>query len=55
MLAEGHLAEDAWNAAIAAASAELEAAFTEAETLNLLHGAARVRALSSNAKLRREP
>ena len=45
------LARKAWDAAIRAAEAELEKAFAEADTLNLLHGAARVRALSSNAPL----
>ena len=41
------LSEKSWNAAILAAEKELEKSFEEADTLNLLHGAARVRALSS--------
>ena len=41
------LSETSWNAALFSAEKELEKAFDEANTLNLLHGAARVRALSS--------
>ena len=47
-LALRELAEKGWNAAIGAAEAELEEAFSEADTLNLLHGAARVAAMRSN-------